>query len=775
VETVFQSPYRSSSADEEIIFSTIGSVLPDNCPNYSSTGEAISHLPFSLKCHVIGARGSISVISHQSAESVVKQTLLRLTSSHLLNFEALSRNDKLISVHPVLTIDYFSSSGHSHQKNLFDHSDKERKFHLWEIMSKLSLATPARKAFLLDLWKDSEYDILSDDGNNLSNSLSRSDFERNDCRQIIFLEGILGINLVKCLQDAILNPIEINYDSHYLIEETQRLFQWICGNNSLFAGKLPSIRENLQSTLHPLLVDRVFIYLINKHSWNHSNLLQRHPQVPLTITLDLLNMTQLAKSYLILTQSLFQRKLILIADALKLTSLTNSANSFLQTSVLGGTNSFATRNSFKSSSSSSHLQDKKQTNLQKIDQMMKVELTDDFEGSSMIELFLVAYEARVVHDLLMVYHYLCQNPSFNLSFFFPTLLQPKISSMFLSQSHQQLSPSDAFAPFVTLKNTLTHMFSTEGHLTHELPTDFNGQSFLFFELLSLLTFPNEVNRMKKFFDNLSGYCQSLRTPFNSPENEEFVERLESEFLHFFLLPFLLVKRFAESIIQELRYYKQTITRMKELLDEQLLYMKYVLVYFLLFVFSLRSEGENEPGSSSSRRRGKEFQEQLAQLFGLDKRDVEIIDLFRFLDSNPVRREDNDVLSSSIDLSVLCSSYGIDFLSKYHFIEPFLKKLLSLNHPRAAYDFMQSLLSQNHPYLFTRNGVIAFALSIPSKKTWELHWQEARTLSERLSPTDSLQATSEITSFMCRWCLRSKSADFHPFGIFLNKDFNFAVS
>jgi hypothetical protein len=769
VDAVFSaSAYKSASgSDEEIIYSCIGSVVPDSCSHYSNSGESISHLPFSFKCHVIGSKGTISVVTYQSAEAVVKEKILRLATNHLLNFEALTQNHTLfISFHAVQTVDSYHNNGRKEQKNLSSSSSEEnaQKFNLWEIMSKCQFASPVRKGFLQDLWKDSDYELVNNNQN-----------KNNDFNQIILLEGVLGLNLLKCLEKNILNSKEINYNSHYSMEETQKLFQWICSLNDIYSGRLPSIRQNIQNVLTPLLLDRVFIYLTNKITWQmvDQTVETKKQNVPLTILLDLFNVTQLSNSFIILSTALFERKLLSVAETLKISS--SSVNNSVENRSFSSPHQ---QQLITAQSSSDNLNSWKEKQ-SKLEQLMKIHLSDDLESCSMMELFLISYESKVIHELLQLFQFLCQNSLFSLSFFFPNRSVPASSLSLLSPTSLSPSTSAAAASFSfkgiqhdLLKNYLSQMFQRDSYLVEEVPSYFQGSDLLFHDLVSLASSSsfeffsssslssNEITRLKNFFENL------LQLLTEGKASEEIMQTLQNEFLFVFLLPFIVNQKNSQRILTELLFYHQSIQDMKAFLSEQLLYGKYILIYFLLFIFSLM--GNNMKNTR------QEFKEQLAVYFSVDRRDIEILEVFRLIDSNPRTRsveEDNQEL----DISVLCNFYSVEFLTKYNFLEPVVKKLLLMNYPKQSYQLLHCLLIQNHSFLHTKNGVLAFALSIPAKETWELHWQESRTLSERLSSSvDSLTTITEITGFMCKWCLRMKTDTFKPFGNFLNKDFNYAV-
>lgn len=161
--------------------------------------------------------------------------------------------------------------------------------------------------------------------------------------------------------------------------------------------------------------------------------------------------------------------------------------------------------------------------------------------------------------------------------------------------------------------------------------------------------------------------------------------------------------------------------------------------------------------------------------------IRILQALHFLDTCTDEDKESDAVEAekqqsrlSWCIEILSHTTAIDFLTKHSFLEAVVKRLLLRGRFTASYRFLQVLLNQNHDFMRLRKGIIAFSISIPSKITWELHWQQCRSLCDRLPPAESLLAVGQVTRIFCRWCLRVQTTDFYPFGSFLNKDFTYTV-
>lgn len=669
------------------------SVIPDTCPNYSSTGESISNLPFSIKCYVAGSRNSISLLTYQSSEFTVKSTIIQLTGRHLLDFELMNRNERLISIEPIQIIEYYTSDGHRHQRNLVDsmlggkeegNSRSGRKVAIWEACALLQLCIPVRRTWLQDLWKDAEYDLVTPSS---SHTLQKTAID-----QCLLLEGVLGLGLTKVLEEAILkttNTAAIQEISHhYFLEESQKLFNWIGGQGLLTDGKLPSLRQHLHSLLFPLLTDRIFVYLMKKDH-HHSDVNRGYyQQIPLTVSLDVTNVSQLIRTHSILSKALYDRKISFITETLKLTD-----TSILPTSTL---------------------------------------LTDDLESNAMVELMLIHYESIIFRELISFYQLLCEDSLFRLSYFHTT--GSKDSSLIL-------------------RERVMKMFA-KSPLVDELPEDELTGDCLLFELVDRSGGASYETKVKQWFEGLS-------QPFGHRSGSE----IEQQLLLIFALPSLIFQQTSHKIINDLLYYKKTLVEMQQFLDQQKLVIKYILLYFTFFIRSLGTEKVQATKS----REDALFFAQLATVFSMSSQEVEIIDALQQVDSYDGAKD----LSRAIQ--VLQVSSSVKFLTQYSLIEPVVKRLLFSGQFQSSYTFLQALLSQNHPFMQSKRGVVAYGLSIPSLQTWELHWQQTRSLCDQLPPADALEGISQVTFFLCKWCIRIKSPTFQPLGSLLSKDLNFAVS
>ncbi len=676
--------------------SFISFVIPDTCPNYSSTGESISNLPFSINCYVAGSRNSISVLTYQSSEYSVKSTIIQLTGRHLLDFELMNRNDKLISIDPVQKIEYYSPDGHYHEKNLVDllsredlpPSQQRRKLTIWEACASLQLCIPVRRTWLSDLWKDSEYDLVT---------ASQSPVDKSSIDQCILLEGVLGLGLTKVLQDAILKTTTSNQvDHHFYLEQSQRLFHWIGGQGLLRDGKLPSLRQHLHSLLFPLLTDRIFVYLMKKQyrqslkeEMGQRGNVDYYSQIPLTVSLDVTHVSQLISTYSILSKALYERKLAFIADSLKLLDL-----SVLLSSTL---------------------------------------LTDDLESNALIELMLIHYESVIFKELITFYQLLCEDSFFQLSFF----------NSIISEDSLRLQER--------VKKLLSRSV-----LVYDLPENELRGGSLFYEFIDRLVGDSFEVKIKHWFEGLS----QLSTTQSKTSQE-----VEQQLVMIFALPFLLFQHTSQKIVGDLLYYKKTLAEMEEYLDQQKIVAKYILLYLTFFIRSLALD-QSLIGVSREKTR---FYTQLATVLNVSIKEVAVIDALQQIDSN----DSNLNLSHAIQTLQLSSS--VQFLTKYGLLEPVVKRLLFSGQLSVSYQFLQALVSQNHSFMRSKKGVVAYGLSIPSLSTWELHWQQTRTMCDQLSPADTLEGISQVTFYLCKWCIRDKSPNFQPLGSLLNKDLSFAVS
>jgi hypothetical protein len=712
-----------------------------------------------------------------------------------------NHSDRLFSIHPNQFLNYYYHDGRKHKRNLYDltttssssfsssseeeendNNDDNRKVTISQAFIQLQLSSPLRKHLLNELWKDSEYDIVDElSGNSNSNSSNSRSRKKQKERgkedhyyhQMIFLEGMIGLGLLKYLQNAIvgitLENREVtgpNRESGQYIEESQLLFEWISSDNPLRHlmnqeketsqgnQKLLSLRSHLLQSLYPFLLNDLFVYLrIGKSSTSH-----RYQVIPLSLLLQNTELMKLSMSYLILSKSLFRRKLLLTAEGLKL----NNNHHREDGSIAGSSSSYFDSSSSPSSSSSSE------------GILMNLSLSDDIESTSLLELFLLSYESSVIKELFSLFHCLCEDKLFELS------------SLFSSSSTSSSSSSSSSS----IGSIFSSLFSEKSCFLISLPSYFKGEHLLFYELCNHLL-PEFQIKVKEWFESLQSLFINDNNGDNS--NNDKKKRIENDLVSILLLPYLILQKYSQSVLNDLIFYKKSLNQIHEILNLQLIASKYVMIYILLMIRSLSSSSSNDTVENQHHQHHHHFHSQLASFLNIDIKEVQMIDCLRRIDfkegnkevMNQLTQKNEDHLRSSFPFdnsSLLFSSFGIQFLSNYSLIPTMIRRLLFTNQLTMLSSLLQSFLHNRHPIMSRKEGIVAFAFSLPFslKETWELHWQQSKTycdslLSSSSSSSDSLEARQDITRFFCYWCLLMKSSDFHPFYSLLNKDLTNAVS